>query len=601
MTRVCVRLALAALMLAPMVANAWWNDEWTFRKQLTIDTAATGANLPTALNDVPVLVRLHSGNFQYFLDMKESGSDIRFIGADEQTPLKFHVERIDPVNEMAFLWVKVPQIAASSNAGKLWMYYGNETAPPAQDVGASFDVHQTLVYHLSDKTGAPHDSSAYGNHAEAFTGALASASLIGGGARFDGHQVLRVGPKPSLRFSPETGATFSMWFKFEVPQPNAQLMQWLDGTSGVALVAHNGNIAARATINGKAVESSAVSTSPGAWHHVAVALTAERMTLFVDGNESAAAAVRVPAFGGVLNVGGTADGSYGFIGEIDEVQASNVARDAAWIRAAFTSQGPESKLLVAGGDESGEGSGTSYFGVILQNVTVDGWVVIVILAIMAAISWVVMFGKGIYINRVRRDNAQFLDAFKANSGDPGALDAKDSEDDKEIESSPVAQALFGKHDHFQSSSLYRIYHAGVQDLNRRLGRAVGAQASGLSPQAVATLRAGMDAAMVRELQRLNRQMVLLTIAISGGPFLGLLGTVVGVMITFAAIAASGDVNVNAIAPGIAAALVATVAGLAVAIPALFGYNYLSSRIKEISADMQVFVDEFITRVAEHYS
>jgi biopolymer transport protein ExbB len=77
-------------------------------------------------------------------------------------------------------------------------------------------------------------------------------------------------------------------------------------------------------------------------------------------------------------------------------------------------------------------------------------------------------------------------------------------------------------------------------------------------------------------------MVLLTIAISGGPFLGLLGTVVGVMITFAAIAAAGDVNVNSIAPGIAAALLATVAGLAVAIPALFGYNYLASRIKTIS-------------------
>jgi biopolymer transport protein ExbB len=96
-------------------------------------------------------------------------------------------------------------------------------------------------------------------------------------------------------------------------------------------------------------------------------------------------------------------------------------------------------------------------------------------------------------------------------------------------------------------------------------------------------------------------MVLLTIAISGGPFLGLLGTVVGVMITFAAIAASGDVNVNAIAPGIAAALAATVAGLGVAIPALFGYNWLNTKIKEVNADMRVFVDEFVTRIAEHYS
>jgi biopolymer transport protein ExbB len=103
------------------------------------------------------------------------------------------------------------------------------------------------------------------------------------------------------------------------------------------------------------------------------------------------------------------------------------------------------------------------------------------------------------------------------------------------------------------------------------------------------------------MQRLNRLMVILTIAISGGPFLGLLGTVVGVMITFAAIAASGDVNVNAIAPGIAAALVATVAGLAVAIPALFGYNYLLSRVKDLTSDIQVFVDEFVTKMAELYS
>ncbi|HKJ22178.1 MAG TPA: MotA/TolQ/ExbB proton channel family protein, partial [Gammaproteobacteria bacterium] len=91
-----------------------------------------------------------------------------------------------------------------------------------------------------------------------------------------------------------------------------------------------------------------------------------------------------------------------------------------------------------------------------------------------------------------------------------------------------------------------------------------------------------------------------TIAISGGPFLGLLGTVMGVMITFANIAASGDVNINAIAPGISAALVATVAGLLVAIPALFGYNYLASRIKNISSDMHVFVDEFVSKAEEQY-
>jgi biopolymer transport protein ExbB len=111
----------------------------------------------------------------------------------------------------------------------------------------------------------------------------------------------------------------------------------------------------------------------------------------------------------------------------------------------------------------------------------------------------------------------------------------------------------------------------------------------------------LDAAMMRETQKLNSGIVLLTISIAGGPFLGLLGTVVGVMITFAAIAAAGDVNVNAIAPGIAAALVATVAGLAVAIPALFGYNWLASQIKNASSDGAVFLDEFITKSAEMHT
>jgi len=106
--------------------------------------------------------------------------------------------------------------------------------------------------------------------------------------------------------------------------------------------------------------------------------------------------------------------------------------------------------------------------------------------------------------------------------------------------------------------------------------------------------------LVRETQKINKLIVLLTICISGGPFLGLLGTVVGVMITFAAVAAAGDVNVNAIAPGIAAALLATVAGLAVAIPSLFGYNYIITRVKDATADMHVFIDEFVTKMAEFY-
>jgi biopolymer transport protein ExbB len=209
---------------------------------------------------------------------------------------------------------------------------------------------------------------------------------------------------------------------------------------------------------------------------------------------------------------------------------------------------------------------------------------------MALISWWAMVGKLLYLRRVARANQRFRIVYRkalSVAGDKGhtGLTGLGSTADATLRGSP----------------LYRLYQVGSQELNERLDGGV-TQADGLlAPQSIAAIRAAVDACVVRENQRLNRTMVLLTIAISGGPFLGLLGTVVGVMITFAAIAQAGDVNVNAIAPGIAAALVATVAGLVVAIPALFGYNYLISRIKDLTTDMQVFVDEFVTKMAEYYS
>ena len=149
------------------------------------------------------------------------------------------------------------------------------------------------------------------------------------------------------------------------------------------------------------------------------------------------------------------------------------------------------------------------------------------------------------------------------------------------------------------SSVYHIYKIGAEEIRHRMSLE-GADKHTLSGRSIQAIRASLDGGLVRETQKLNNLMVLLTIAISGGPFLGLLGTVVGVMITFAAIAAQGDVNVNAIAPGIAAALAATVAGLAVAIPALFGYNYLLAKVKNAASDMNVFIDEFTTKIAEYY-
>lgn len=286
----------------------------------------------------------------------------------------------------------------------------------------------------------------------------------------------------------------------------------------------------------------------------------------------------------------------GFVGDIDELQISKVARPAGLIKVMAIGQGPDqAKLMAFSVDEETASWLSGYFAVILKSVTLDGWVVIGILLIMAAVSWVVMFDRASYLSKQARANAQFMKGFREIAADLTMLDRGDADDISTLGGRLTeADAKM-----MRSSSLYRIYHIGAAEIRHRFSNSQRAPV--LSAVSIAAIRAALDSGVVKEMQRLNRLMVVLTIAISGGPFLGLLGTVVGVMITFAAIAASGDVNVNAIAPGIAAALVATVAGLGVAIPALFGYNYLISRIKDLTNDIQVFVDEFVTKMAEFYS
>jgi biopolymer transport protein ExbB len=206
-----------------------------------------------------------------------------------------------------------------------------------------------------------------------------------------------------------------------------------------------------------------------------------------------------------------------------------------------------------------------------------------------------MYDRATNVGRVGKYNQAFLAAYKAADRDVVRFE----------------QMMLGKHGErpsrakfrqIERSPLYKLLSVTVDELEERFGRRPTGEVGPfvLTSATLDAIRASMDATLIREIQSLNSMMVLLTIAVSGGPFIGLLGTVVGVMITFAAIAAAGDVNVNAIAPGIAAALLATCAGMFVAIPALFGYNYLTVRIKEQTTIMHAFAEQFITRLAELY-
>jgi biopolymer transport protein ExbB len=500
-----------------------------------------------------------------------------------------------------YVWIKLPKVAAADGVNSIYMYYGNAEAQGAVDAASVYEPQRIAAFHFAEQNNVVVDSSSYQQKAELINVEHA-ASLIGQGLKFTGKGVIKITHAPTLQYLPGKGFAFSAWIKPQGAQQDVILFQQKSSVGDLVLAVRENKLLARWQ-NSEAISSTPLTAD--SWQHVALNLDAQRMAIFVNGVEVASQAVVVPAFtADETLIGGDAD-ARGFVGDMDEVDLSAASRSAEWFVFIAGTQGQQSGWTAM--DESEQlgsvgGSDTQYLTVIMKNVTLDGWVVMAILAVMAMISWLVMAAKGMMISRIRRDNRAFMQAFhKLPVNSPAELDAAD-EAKEEYADSPFLNSMFGKHDHFQGSPLYALYHQGIHELQSRVGTSLSASANNcLSPQAVSAIRAALDGSLVRETQKINNNMVLLTIAIAGGPFLGLLGTVLGVMITFAAIAASGDVNINAIAPGISAALLATVAGLVVAIPALFGYNYLTVRVREIQADMHVFADEFITRIAEYHS
>jgi biopolymer transport protein ExbB len=602
-----VKLIGLAILLVPLAALAasWWNNDWKFRKELGFDLSASGADVAGTLQDLPVLVRLSVGNFAYFGDTKADGSDFRLIAGDDKVPLKFHFEKYDAQNQMALLWVRVPQITGGSKTEKVYAYYGDPDAAPAGDPAGTFDASQVLVLHFSEPSGLPLDSTAYKNNPTASTATLTPASLIGGGAKFAGKESISVPATPSLRLLPNQGFTASAWLRIAGAQ-QAVVFALTDQNKSIELAIDGARLVARAALDGApAAVAQPADLSFNQWHHVALTAGNSKLTLYVDGVAAGSTPVTLQELGGTFTIGAVNNQRF-LDAELDEVEVSKAARTADWIKAEASNQGVDGNLVLYGADGQKEAGGqSSYFATIAKNLTIDGWVVIGICMAMLAIALVIMVIKAIFLTRVEKANARFLKEFRRLTGDATALDdAKTHADDDMLADSPSMSALANdKTNSYGASTLYRLYHHGVFELNKRVaGPTLSAQrAKVISPQSIDAIRAAMDSSMTRLQQTLSSQMVLLTIAISGGPFLGLLGTVIGVMITFAAIALSGDVNVNAIAPGTAAALAATVAGLAVAIPSLFGYNWLNTRIKSINADNRVFVDEFVTRIAEQYS
>ncbi len=616
---------LLCLFLAQLDSvYAWWNEDWAYRKVISLDTTTTGVNIAEPTGEVTVLVKLHTGNFGYFFDVREGGADLRFMAADDLTPLKYHVEKLDPINEIALIWVKLPNLQPAMS-DKIYMYYGNQTAISGADVSGSFDQAEILAMHF-DEVSSPQDKTLNANHPVISNAELNSVSFIGQGAKFNGQSAIQFADSPTMFISSETGWTFSAWLKPDDQTADSTVFEFTDLSTSLSLKQQATSLVLELSSPDGVVKSSASQPLLIAdWQHVAVTLVGTQMQLFINGQSQLTSEIPPINMAGRLSLGApmsfqtttaiesvssevddttntavveeqtSLTNTPGFIGEMDEVRISGVARSNAWLMVNANNQGKTSSLMGYGGDESKEtegsaegGGGGGYFGIIIGNVfgndhAIVEQVVIGFCGFMAIVAFIIMFFKAATLYTARSASKKFLKAYEGLGASAENLDR-----------------LFKSENEFGQSPLFKVYHQGIVELRKRMSPAVGSEFAGLEPKSVSAIRSTLDATMVREGQRINSHIVLLTIAISGGPFIGLLGTVVGVMVTFAGIAAAGEVNINAIAPGMAAALLATVAGLGVAIPALFGYNYLGAQIRELNADMHVFTEEFLGRVNESF-
>lgn len=223
-----------------------------------------------------------------------------------------------------------------------------------------------------------------------------------------------------------------------------------------------------------------------------------------------------------------------------------------------------------------------------QHSTIPGKVVLLTLFFASTCSWAVMWTKISIIRRAKIQTRMFLERFRADR-------------------QPLR--LYESKVRFDGTPIFSVYKAGCRDLTFHLlgsaevdetFRARLEDAPKIFPAQMRAVSSAMERAVGETALKLESQMILLATAVSGAPFLGLLGTVWGVMDTFGGVAASGSANLAAMAPGVSAALITTVTGLLVAIPAMFGYNFLVTSIRAMIVEMDNFAAELAAEFEHKY-
>ena len=220
-------------------------------------------------------------------------------------------------------------------------------------------------------------------------------------------------------------------------------------------------------------------------------------------------------------------------------------------------------------------------GYVWRQATPEAKVIIVVLLFFSIFAWSTMTHKAIQMRRARKLNHFFEAEFKSQQQ---VLDVYDRQ--VQVTDCP----------------LFMVYEEGCRELDVHLKKKEkeGSRKQFVSLKAIEHVKRTLESAVARESLRLESGLILLAIAVSGAPFLGLLGTVWGVMSTFSGIAMKGKADLAAMAPGVSAALVTTVAGLLVAIPSMFGYNWLVHNLRVATVQLDNFAQELISKIETEY-
>jgi biopolymer transport protein TolQ len=215
---------------------------------------------------------------------------------------------------------------------------------------------------------------------------------------------------------------------------------------------------------------------------------------------------------------------------------------------------------------------------IWKQATPEAKVIIFFLIIFSVIAWFVMISKAIQMRQAKKLNGFFTAEFRSQKAVLDVFDRK-------------VQA--------EACPLFMVYKAGSVELDARLKTPEGRKKQ-MSLKGIEHVKRTMENAVAQESLKLESGLILLAIAVSGAPFLGLLGTVWGVMSTFGHIAQQGSASLATMAPGVSAALITTVAGLLVAIPSMFGYNWLVHNLRVLTVELDNFAQEIMSRIETEY-